>query len=140
MSPPCPSPGAMLCDCGYNFTTGRAGYPGRSPRVPGPFERQATGFFSFNTMIAPTVIKALYFLGTIGLSVRGVLLVVLAFEGGWERGTTGGPLISVLTGVGLITVGNVLWRLFCETGIVLFQIGDSLRSVERLLSWRPGAS
>lgn len=38
------------------------------------------GFFSFHSMISPSLIKVLYVLGAIGITIAGVLTIIGAIE------------------------------------------------------------
>ncbi|HIC95518.1 TPA: DUF4282 domain-containing protein [Candidatus Bipolaricaulota bacterium] len=90
------------------------------------------GFFSFRTMISPGLIKLLYVLGAIGITIAGVLTIIGALEA--RRGLWGSTEVmwgGILWGVAIIVLGNLLWRVFCEGLIVLFNIHDLLDSIDR---------
>ena len=76
------------------------------------------GFLGFRKMISVELIKAVYLLGALVIAGIGVLAIV--------RGQLGAGLL-------LIIGGNVLWRLLCEGGILLFSIHELLASIERKL-------
>lgn len=86
------------------------------------------GFFSFRTMITPGIIKLIYVLGAIGITIAGVVTIISAIKAGryW-----GGAVWGVIWGIGIIILGNLLWRVFCEELIVLFKIHDLLSSIEK---------
>ena len=70
------------------------------------------GFFSFDTMISPTLIKIIYVIGIIAIIIAAIVMI---FSGGF------------LYGLGLIILGNLLWRIICESSIILFKIYDRLQ-------------
>lgn len=88
------------------------------------------GYFSFERMITTTFVKALYFLGFIAITAAGVALAVWAGmklndatitrDLGWRY---------VAAGVGMVILGNIVWRIFCELWVVLFGIHAELVSI-----------
>ena len=87
-------------------------------------DNQDSGFWSFKKMISTTLIKILYVLGMIGINITGIIMLVRASN--MRYGTTG----MVLTGLAIIVLGNLLWRIICEGWILLFIIHDTLVSIE----------
>lgn len=93
------------------------------------------GYFSFDRMITTTFVKALYFIGFIAITASGVALAVwagiklneatIARDLGWRY---------VAAGVGLVILGNIVWRIFCELWVVLFGIHSELVSMSYALS------
>jgi hypothetical protein len=84
-------------------------------------------FLSFRTMVTPAIVKVLYVLGAIGV-------VITAFSSAYTR-----PISYSLFGSGsgkatfnfwvflaVLVIGELLWRVFCETMILLFQIQAEL--------------
>lgn len=92
-------------------------------------------YFSFERMITTTFVKVIYFLGFIAITAAGVALAVwsgmklndatIARSLGWRY---------VAAGVGLVVLGNILWRVFCELWVVLFGIHSELVSVRHALN------
>ena len=88
------------------------------------------GYFSFERMVTTTFVKFLYFLGLIAITAAGVTLAVwaglklndatIARDLGWRY---------VAAGVGLVILGNIVWRVFCELWVVLFGIHSELVSI-----------
>lgn len=88
------------------------------------------GYFSFERMITTTFIKALYFVGFIAITAAGIGLAAWAGmklndatitrDLGWRY---------VAAGVGLVFLGNLVWRVFCELWVVLFGIHAELASI-----------
>ena len=85
---------------------------------------QDSGFWSFKKMISTDLIKILYVLGMIGITIAGTLMLVRATN--MQYGATG----MALTGLAIIVLGNLLWRIICEGWILLFSILDTLVSIE----------
>lgn len=79
-------------------------------------------------MIAPGLIKVFYVLGLIGLIIGGIVSIVIGYRMKSQYGYLNATLIW--TGIGLITFGNLFWRLFCESWILLFNMHNKLSSIE----------
>ena len=87
-------------------------------------------YFSFERMITTTFVKVIYFIGFLAITAGGVALAVWAGMQlndaridrvlGWRY---------VAAGVGLVVIGNLVWRVFCELWVVLFEIHSELVSV-----------
>ncbi|HKU75912.1 MAG TPA: DUF4282 domain-containing protein [Pyrinomonadaceae bacterium] len=87
-------------------------------------------YFSFERMITTTFVKVVYFLGFLAITAGGVALAVWAGMQlndaridrvlGWRY---------VAAGVGLVVIGNIVWRVFCELWVVLFEIHAELVAV-----------
>ncbi len=73
-------------------------------------------FLEFKTMVSSLLIKILYALGVIVITIGG--LISLFSD-------------SFLMGLGAIIFGNLFWRLLCEAIIVVFSIHDLLISIDR---------
>jgi hypothetical protein len=100
-------------------------------------ERERGGFFSFRTMISPTVIKIIYVLGMIGITIGGIVMIEMALHVtglSSEKLNILGEQLSfnkqLLIGIVLIVLGNLMWRLICEGWILLFRMRDILGSIE----------
>lgn len=87
-------------------------------------------YLSFEKMITTTFVKVIYFIGFLAITAGGVALAVWAGMQlndaridrvlGWQY---------VAAGVGLVVIGNLVWRVFCELWVVLFEIHAELVSV-----------
>ena len=87
-----------------------------------PIENQKENdgsFWSFDKMISGTLIKILYWLGVIGIIITGALM--------FQDDDT------ILLGIGLIIVGNLIWRIVCEGIIIIFKIFEKLNLIENKL-------
>jgi len=94
--------------------------------------RERGGFFSFNTMISPAVIKIIYVLGMLGLTSGGIVMIAMGL--GAEKLNIFGAQApfnkQILIGIALIVVGNLVWRFRCESWMLLFRMCDILGSIE----------
>ena len=81
-------------------------------------------FLNFNKLITTSIIKVVYLIG--------VLVVTIGSFVGMAQGDTN----SVLAGLLGLTLGNLIWRVFCENIIVLFNIHDTLSSIKDSLKER----
>ncbi len=79
-------------------------------------------YFSFEKMVSQSLIKVIYLLGSIIITIVPILLI---FNGIYP---VGGMMVLVIFG---IILGNLLWRVFCEAWIALFKILDSLERMEK---------
>lgn len=87
-------------------------------------------YFSFERMITTGFVKVVYFLGFLAITAAGIALAVWAGMQlndaridrmlGWRY---------VAAGVGLVVIGNLIWRVFCELWVILFEIHAELVSV-----------
>jgi hypothetical protein len=102
--------------------------------------RERGGFFSFNTMISPAVIKIIYVLGMLGLTSGGIVTVATGLDlmglGAEKLNIFGAQTPfnkQIFIGIALIVLGNLVWRFLCESWILLFRMCDILGSIERQL-------
>jgi len=94
-------------------------------------------FLGFKKMVSPILIKVYYFLGLVIITIWGLVSLINGLSSDWEERV---PFwnISVaqyeaLFGFLMITLGNLLHRLVCESLIVLFGIFERLNSIENYL-------
>ena len=87
-------------------------------------------YFSFERMITTSFVKVVYFLGFLAITAGGVALAVWA--GIQLNDATIDRVLGwryVAAGVGAVVIGNIVWRVFCELWVVLFEIHAELVSV-----------
>jgi len=77
-------------------------------------------FLSFRTMISTPIIKVIYVLGTVFLTVSGFAYLI--------QGE-----IKAVIGLGTMIFGNLFWRVVCEGWILIFSIHDILDSIAKNL-------
>src|SRR4026209_2303503 len=80
-------------------------------------------YFSFQKCITSPFVKTVYFLGFLALTAGGIGLSGWAgmrlYEASIPRGL---GWYYIAGGIGILLVGNLVWRVFCEIWIVLFNI------------------
>jgi len=74
-------------------------------------------FFNFNKLITTSIIKGLYLLGALAITIGSFVAMAQGEPGSISAGLLG------------LTLGNLMWRVFCENIIVLFNIHDTLSSI-----------
>ena len=79
------------------------------------------GFFSFQKMISATLIKIMYVIGLVLLTLSGIVLIIQGFSGDF--------LINLGEGLGVIIIGNLFWRMLCEGLIVIFSIHEAMVTI-----------
>jgi hypothetical protein len=92
------------------------------------------GFISFNKFISRTLIMIVYVIGAAWITISGIIYIIpkterIPYLGEYTRTS----FLRILIGIGIIIVGNLLWRIICEAGIVIFSIQDDLRKIEQHL-------
>jgi hypothetical protein len=89
-------------------------------------------YFSFRKSITSPFVKVIYFLGFVALTAGGIGFAGWAAmrlnEASIPRGL-GWYYLAI--GLGILFVGNVVWRVFCEFWIVLFNIHARLVSLDQ---------
>ncbi len=67
-------------------------------------------FFTFRKMVSITIIKFLYILGLFMITLGGL----------------SGLFQQTLAGIATLIIGNLFWRIFCESLILVFSIHQEL--------------
>jgi hypothetical protein len=102
--------------------------PRQKPSSVGPTSEQdrrsSGGFFSFRRMVSAKIVKILYSLGALLITITGLWIIAVGFEDG---------ILMRSAGIAVVILGNLAWRLVCEAAIVLFSIHEVLVSIERKL-------
>jgi hypothetical protein len=95
-------------------------------------------FLLFRTMIAGAPIRWLWMFGAGIITAAAGLLVGMAHFGLLPKENLSSEEMTqvIVIAVGLVTVGNVVWRWFCETLIVSFRIHESVARLEQLRALR----
>ena len=95
--------------------------PPQPPPSSGPARFSWSDFFSFRYMITPVVIRVIYILGAVLISIGSVGYVTTGILG------AGGLVAAIL----VLLLGNLYWRVLMELIMVLFGIHEGVRSMER---------
>jgi hypothetical protein len=88
-------------------------------------------FLKFRKMVTPIIIQILFWIGVAVSIVFGLILIVK----GATADMAGG--MQVLTGILMLLLGPIAWRVYCELLIVIFRISETLVEVRDAL--RPKA-
>jgi len=80
--------------------------------------------FKFDSLITPTIIKFLFYIGVVG-SIIGALVTIVSGIGLMQYEAMAG-LGYIVAGVVLILVGIIVSRVLTEMILVLFMIRDEL--------------
>jgi len=98
------------------------------------------GYFSFHRLVSTSIIKAVYVIGLMLITLGGLAAIGLAIaalaqpENAELRAFVPGQPVAVITlGAIALVFGNLLWRLMCEGWILLFSIHELLASIDRRL-------
>ncbi|HLQ72822.1 MAG TPA: DUF4282 domain-containing protein [Bacillota bacterium] len=87
-----------------------------------------SNFLKFDTMITPTIIKIVFWIGA-GLSVLSGLGIIIS---GMNSYFGGGA--QVFAGLITIVVGPFVVRIYCELLIIFFKMHESLQEIKRSLT------
>jgi hypothetical protein len=95
-------------------------------------------FWSFETMIAPFLIKVFFWLGMIACIVLGILTIkgahlLTVTEGNYTHYRPHWNYGQVALGLCWIMCGPVLVRFYCECAIVFFRIHETLKEINKKL-------
>ena len=86
-------------------------------------------FLLFRTMIAPLIIQIVFWAGVVACVVGGIVVLVLAVSEIVGGRNVGAGVLEAFGGLGVIFVGPLLVRIYCELFILLFRIYDTLREL-----------
>jgi Na+/proline symporter len=88
-------------------------------------------------MVSPSIIKFIYVLGFLAITIVGILVMVGGpIVGGLMNenyGNGAGVIAGIVGGLLVIIVGNLIWRVMCEAWILAFSIHEILGSAEKAL-------
>ncbi|WP_158566800.1 DUF4282 domain-containing protein [Actinomadura craniellae] len=111
--------------------------PGYPPPAAGHRFANDKGFFgalfdfSFDNFIAPKLVKFLYILLLILVTVGGLVYLVIGFTmlaSGTDAGVLGGLLVIVLTPV-IWLLSLMMYRVMLELMIVVFKISEDIKDI-----------
>ncbi|MBM4294578.1 MAG: DUF4282 domain-containing protein [Deltaproteobacteria bacterium] len=85
-------------------------------------------FLAFRTMVTPVIIQVIFWVGVVLCIIIGLFLLVLGNEiAGYK---------STWTGLGLIFLGPLGVRIYCEILIIFFRINETLTEMKHLMEER----
>jgi hypothetical protein len=84
-------------------------------------------FLSFNSMITPSIIKALFRIGVGICLLAGVIGIINGVRANYGGG------MQVIYALLIIVFGPIIVRIYCELLIVIFKINDTLTDIKTLL-------
>ena len=76
-------------------------------------------FLSFDTFIAPKIIRVVFALGLLLIAIVTLIRVVIGI---WELAIVYGVILPLIAAC----VGALLWRIYCELLLVFFDMRDKL--------------
>lgn len=85
-------------------------------------------YFTFRMFITRPFIKIIYILGALALIVFGFLSMFSSPYPYVNANVSGGG--SVINGLLWIVIGNLVWRVMCESAIIFFRMHDVLKSID----------
>ena len=88
-------------------------------------------FLAFRRMITPIFMQIVFWIGVIGILVLGILAIV---DGVSDESDAG----EVILGVLILIFGPIIWRVFCEIGILTFRIIETLADVRNIIKEKRG--
>ena len=77
-------------------------------------------WLSFDKMIAPIIIKILFWIGSVAFVIYGIVTIINSFR------MSHGAVIAFFGGLLIMILGPIMVRVWCEILIVIFKIHDSL--------------
>lgn len=91
--------------------------------------------FKFDKMVAPTVLKIVYWLGLVGIAIMCLISMAGAVTMMNYSAATGlGTLLLSLIG---LAFGALVWRIIIEIYMVIFSINDRLGAIRDRLPPQP---
>lgn len=95
------------------------------------------GFWDFRTLVSNSIVKAVYGVGALLLTLGGLFLIAFPLVVHFNRPSDQAQSFFATSGVQwliagavALTLGNLFWRLLCEAWIVLFNLHEMLASIE----------
>jgi hypothetical protein len=79
-------------------------------------------FFSFRKMITPSIIRIIFWIGSIATIITG-LVMLLSNLGRYASG------VSAIGGLFIIVLGPIAVRVVCEQVILFFRINETLSEI-----------
>ncbi|MGB9666541.1 MAG: DUF4282 domain-containing protein [Candidatus Cryosericum sp.] len=109
----------------HNQQSGPSSYQAGPPPMP-PKEEWWSNFINFRKLLMFSLIKYLYILGALVVTVAGLRAMFSRSYSYWGIG-------GFWQGLAILVIGNFVWRLTCEGLIVLFRIAEGVSNIESKL-------
>ena len=90
-------------------------------------------FFAFKRMITPVIIQIFFWIGVVGCILGGLGMIGVGLLSLSGRDAANG-ILTILSGLGLIFLGPLVVRIYCEIMIVLFRINETLTDISQSLA------
>jgi hypothetical protein len=85
------------------------------------------GYFAFRELVTPHLIKVVYIVGACFITAAGVWSILSPETlSGYEAD----PILTRFGGIMVLLVGNLVWRMVCESAILLFSLHEILVSLD----------
>ena len=84
-------------------------------------------------MITPVIIQILFWLGVISCILGGIGMMGVGVLSLGGRTATNG-IMTMLTGVGILILGPLVVRIYCEIMIVLFRMNETMTDISKSLT------
>ncbi len=105
-------------------------------------------FLSFRYMVTGNLMKIIYCIGMAVITLIGVFMILSGLGSMLQANNSlfGGSgmvvagFLGIVSGFMVILPGNLLWRIACETWIVLFSMHEMMGSIEKLLQRGAGVT
>jgi|SRR5699024_2605280 len=88
-------------------------------------------FLKFERMITPVFIQIMFWVGFLGSFIAGLGLI------GYGIISSSGGFLEILIGIGVLFVGPLMVRIYCELLIVVFKMHGSLLDIRSSISNGP---
>lgn len=119
----------------YGYPQGQGyqggGYP-PPPPMPPPQNSDFQDFLAFRKMITPIIIQILFWVGVAVCVIFGLLTIV-----GAASSPYGGGGLGILVGLGIIVIGPIGVRIYCEVLILFFRMNETMTEIKNILARRP---
>lgn len=98
-------------------------------------ENKLLAYLTFRRMVTPTAILVVYWIGVAAIALYGSIWLVTSGLAAVQGGADGGLLgvVMFLTGLLMLPVAIVMWRVYCEVIAVLFRIYETLTEISAKL-------
>lgn len=92
-------------------------------------------FLSFDKMVTPFIIQAIFWIGVTFSVLSGLIMVGRGIGSVFRGGGT--AILAILVGLLWIVLGPLMTRVYCELLMVVFKIHDHLNDIKNSLHNNP---